>query len=166
MKTQKRASFYTVMKTPLGLVTLTSDGHALTGVYTRMEKMERQHPIRKKDENAILRKARKQLEEYFTGTRARFSLLMRPCGTPFQKKVWKALSEIPYGRTVSYKDIAERIGNPKASRAVGMANNRNPIGIIVPCHRVVGANGSLVGYAGGLNRKQWLLRHEQKPKKK
>lgn len=160
-KTAKTTS-YVVMKTPLGLVTLTSDGKAITGIYTRLEKMEKQHPHRVQSENAILRKARRQLEEYFSGHRSRFSIPLKAEGTPFQKKVWKALSEIPFGETVSYAFIAKTIGNPKASRAVGMANNKNPIGIIVPCHRVVGADGSLTGYAGGLGRKQWLLRHEKK----
>lgn len=159
---EQKISSYIVMKTPLGLVTLTSDGKAVTGVYTRLEKLERQHPNRKKYENAILKRARKQMEEYFSGKRDHFSIPLKADGTPFQKKVWKALREIPYGKTVSYADIARRIGQPKASRAVGNANNKNPIGIIVPCHRVVGANGSLTGYAGGLGRKAFLLRLEKK----
>lgn len=101
-----------------------------------------------------------QLQEYFFGKRKTFDLPLAIEGTEFQIKVWKALSEIPYGTTCSYKDIAIKIGNCKASRAVGMANNKNPIPIIVPCHRVIGASGKLVGYAGGLNIKQKLLNVE------
>ena len=120
----------------------------------------------KKSENAVeeetlaIKKAHAQLEEYFTGKRKSFDFPLNPKGTEFQKKVWNALSEIPYGKTVSYKDIATRVGNPKASRAVGMANNKNPLMIIVPCHRVVGSNGAMVGYAGGLDVKEKLLKLE------
>lgn len=106
--------------------------------------------------------AKKQLAEYFNGTRQEFDLPLAPEGTPFQRKVWSALCTIPYGETKSYKEIAVQVENPKGSRAIGMANNKNPIMIVVPCHRVIGANGSLTGYAGGLDVKQWLLAHEQK----
>lgn len=102
-----------------------------------------------------------QLTEYFSGKRKEFDLPLEPQGTEFRKKVWAALTEIPYGETRSYKDIAERIGNPKACRAVGGANNKNPISIIIPCHRVVGADGSLVGYGGGLDKKTMLLELER-----
>ncbi|MCK9159916.1 MAG: methylated-DNA--[protein]-cysteine S-methyltransferase [Bacteroidaceae bacterium] len=105
-----------------------------------------------------------ELEEYFKGERKVFDLPLNLIGTDFQKKVWSALCEIPYGETCSYKDIAVAVGKPNASRAVGMANHRNPIVIIVPCHRVVGANGSLVGYGGGLDRKKWLLDLEKNHK--
>ena len=104
----------------------------------------------------------KEFEEYFKGKRRTFDVPIDPDGTPFQKSVWKALLAIPYGETRSYKDIAEAIGNPKAARAVGMANNRNPIPIIIPCHRVIGADGSLVGYGGGLGIKKFLLTLEKK----
>lgn len=107
-----------------------------------------------------LAEAVNQLKEYFNGKRQSFSLPLAPEGTEFQKQVWKELCNIPYGETISYKTLATRAGNVNASRAVGMANNRNPIGIIIPCHRVIGANGSLTGYAGGLDRKEWLLNHE------
>ncbi len=103
----------------------------------------------------------KQIEEYLQGTRERFDFKFRLEGTEFQKKVWQALLEIPYGETRSYKQIAETIGNLRASRAVGMANNKNPILLVVPCHRVIGADGSLTGYAGGLAMKQYLLRLER-----
>lgn len=103
-----------------------------------------------------------QLSEYFAGKRKSFDLPLEALGTEFRKKVWAALTEIPYGETRSYKDIAESIGNPKACRAVGGANNKNPISIIIPCHRVIGAGGSLVGYGGGLDNKTLLLDLERK----
>ena len=103
-----------------------------------------------------------QLEEYFSGARCAFSVPIRMNGTPFQMRVWKALTEIGYGETATYGDSARLIGNPKACRAVGMANNRNPLPIIVPCHRIIGKDGSLTGYAGGLNVKEWLLNLEKR----
>lgn len=106
----------------------------------------------------------RQLDEYFAGTRTAFTFPYRLHGTPFQEKVWQALRQIPYGETRSYKDIAEAIGHPKAFRAVGMTNNANPIFIAIPCHRVIGANGSLVGYGGGLEMKKALLELEKKVK--
>jgi methylated-DNA-[protein]-cysteine S-methyltransferase len=105
----------------------------------------------------VLRQAVEELREYFAGERREFTLPLAPAGTPFQQQVWAALREIPYGATCSYGRIAGRIGRPKACRAVGMANNRNPIAIVVPCHRVVGASGALVGYAAGLEVKEKLL---------
>ena len=103
------------------------------------------------------KEAQQQLAEYFNGQRKVFELDLDPQGTDFQKKVWKQLIKIPYGQTVSYGELARRIGNPKASRAVGMANGRNPISIIIPCHRVIGSNGSLTGFGGGIEVKQYLL---------
>lgn len=103
---------------------------------------------------------RRELEEYFAGVRKTFDLPLAPAGTPFQLAVWRALCCIPYGQTRSYKDIAEAVGIPKACRAVGMANNRNPISIIIPCHRVIGADGKLVGYGGGIGIKRLLLKTE------
>lgn len=114
-----------------------------------------------KENNPVVQQTIKELEEYFAGNRKVFTVPLDLRGTEFQKKVWEALREIPYGETRSYKEIAEKIGNPKASRAVGMANHRNPIGIVVPCHRVVGANGKLTGYAGGIPMKQALLELEK-----
>jgi len=102
-----------------------------------------------------------QIDEYFKGKRKKFTIEIQLQGTDFQKKVWKQLMKIPYGETVSYKDIAVSIGNKKAVRAVGGANNKNKIAIIVPCHRVIGSDGDLVGFGGGLWRKEWLLRHEK-----
>jgi methylated-DNA-[protein]-cysteine S-methyltransferase len=104
----------------------------------------------------------RQLDEYFKGIRKRFSLKLLPRGTPFQKRVWQQLKKIPYGKTASYGDVARAIGKPHAFRAVGGANNKNPIGIIIPCHRVIGSNGKMVGYGSGIWRKEWLLEHEQK----
>lgn len=109
------------------------------------------------EETPVLNKARKQILEFFDGKRKCFDLPLNPKGTEFQKNVWNALLQIPYGEVKSYKDIACMIGNPKGCRAVGMANNRNPIPIIIPCHRVIGSNGSLVGYAYGLDIKEKLL---------
>lgn len=109
----------------------------------------------------LLLKTKKQLEEYFGGKRKIFDLPLRPMGTPFQQTVWKALQTIPYGETRTYQDIAIQIGNEKACRAVGMANNKNPIGIVIPCHRVIGKNGGLTGYAGGLDKKEYLLKVEK-----
>jgi methylated-DNA-[protein]-cysteine S-methyltransferase len=109
---------------------------------------------------AVLSKAAGQLEAYFAGDLRQFDLPLSPKGTAFQLKVWRALAEIPYAKTESYGSVAARVGNAKASRAVGMANNRNPLAIVLPCHRVIGANGALVGYGGGLGMKQWLLGHE------
>ncbi len=105
-----------------------------------------------------------QLDEYFRGSRTTFRLRLAPSGTDFQKRVWKALLEIPFGRTRSYKDIARAVGNERATRAVGGANHRNPIALIVPCHRVVGSDGRLTGYGAGLWRKEWLLAHERRPR--
>ena len=111
--------------------------------------------------HATIIKSIEQIEAYFQGKRRKFDLPLEFTGTEFQKQVWQQLQKIPYGMTASYKDIAARIGNPQASRAVGGANNRNPISIIVPCHRIIGANGDLVGYGGGIWRKEWLLNHER-----
>lgn len=108
----------------------------------------------------ILKDAYDQLDEYFKGKRKVFDLKLSPEGTEFQKRVWEELENIPFGETLSYKDIASRIGNIKAVRAVGNANGKNPISIVVPCHRVIGSSGDLTGYAGGLDRKAWLLKHE------
>ena len=113
------------------------------------------------EETPLIKEAHKQIEEYLKGQRSLFDLPLAPSGTEFQKRVWNALKNIPYGKTVSYKDIAIEAGNEKASRAVGMANNKNPISIIIPCHRVIGKNGKLVGYGGGIEIKEYLLRLEK-----
>ena len=105
--------------------------------------------------------ARRQLEEYFAGRRRQFDLELTPDGTPFQQRVWKELCRIPFGTTISYRELATRVGQPNAMRAVGLANGRNPLAIVVPCHRVIGADGSLTGYGGGLDRKRYLLALER-----
>lgn len=117
------------------------------------------------EETPLIKNAALQIEEYLMGLRNTFDLPLDPKGTPFQKSVWNALLKIPYGETQSYKDIAIAINNPKGSRAIGMANNKNPIMIVIPCHRVIGSNGSLVGYGGGLSIKEYLLNIEAKNKK-
>lgn len=140
-------SFY---ETPMGRIGIADDGRAVTRVFFSRQKDEGV-------ESALARKTYHQLMEYFEGNRRDFTIPLDPRGTVFQRRVWKALSEIPYGETRSYKQIAEQIGHPKAYRAVGMANNRNPIAILIPCHRVIGSNGTLVGYAGGVSVKERLL---------
>lgn len=117
--------------------------------------------LKTKKETPLLLSAKTQLEEYFAGKRQEFFLPLAPAGTPFQTKVWNALVEIPYGSTATYKDIAQRVDSPKGFRAVGGANNKNPIAIIIPCHRVVGADGSMVGYASGMEHKVFLLELEK-----
>lgn len=112
------------------------------------------------ESSPILDECMKQLGEYFENKRTEFELPLNPAGTEFQKSVWKELQNIPFGKTISYMDLAKRLGDPKVIRAAGTANGKNPIAIIIPCHRVIGADGSLTGYAGGLKRKQWLLEHE------
>lgn len=114
------------------------------------------------EDPAALELAAEQLAQYFAGERRDFELTLAPLGTPFQRDVWQALSAIPYGQTRSYGEIAGAVGRPRAARAVGSANNKNPLAVIVPCHRVVGAGGAMVGYAGGLDRKTWLIEHERR----
>jgi len=144
-------------ETEIGKLGIVENGTAITHIYFGGVIPEDINIV----ETLLLKKANKELQEYFTGERKTFSLPLEPQGTEFQQKVWKALQEIPYGKTCSYKNIAENIGNIKASRAVGMANNKNPIPILIPCHRVIGANGKLVGYAGGLELKEKLLETEK-----
>ena len=152
---------FTYFESPIGRLLLTTDGTALTGLY--MEPSRKAQSTEGWTQDAAvapLSAALRQLTEYFGGTRREFDLPLRPQGTEFQKRVWRELTEIPYGTTWSYGQLAKRIDNPSASRAVGLANGRNPISILVPCHRVIGADGSLTGYGGGLDRKRWLLAHE------
>lgn len=146
-------------ESPVGVLTLVSNGAAL--VRLEFEDTRYPAPIPKAGEDAIIKSARKQLDSYFAGRLRAFDLPLAPEGTAFQQKCWAALLRIPYGATRSYGEQAAAVGNPKASRAVGLANGRNPIAIIVPCHRVIGANGALTGYGGGMARKQQLLELEQ-----
>lgn len=152
-------SYYGTMPSPVGELMLITDGSALTGLYMQNDKhaARREKAIR---DDVKLRDAIEQLQAYFEGRLRDFDLPFAATGTPFQQRVWTALCDIPYGETISYGELARRIGQPTASRAVGLANGQNPISIIVPCHRVIGANGTLTGYGGGLERKRWLLAHE------
>jgi methylated-DNA-[protein]-cysteine S-methyltransferase len=156
-------TFFTIIPSPLGPLTLVSRGPrdsrdgGLAHVF-----MENQTHAPKRDatwleDPARFDEPRAQLEEYFAGTRTRFELVLAPEGTPFQQRVWAALAAIPFGETLSYGELARRLGLAGGARAVGHANARNPHAIVVPCHRVLGADGSLTGYAGGASRKRWLL---------
>ncbi len=153
---------FTYLESPIGPLRLCCDGVDLTGLYMDTPGLPpRDGGDWTEDANAApLTHAVRQLREYFAGTRREFDLPLRLEGTAFQQCVWRSLREIRYGETWSYGQLAKHIGNPNASRAVGLANGRNPISILVPCHRVIGADGSLTGYGGGLERKRWLLAHE------
>jgi O-6-methylguanine DNA methyltransferase len=151
-------NYLTYLDSPLGRLTLYSDGEALTGLY--MESREPPLDALPGGHIGVLKSAALQLKEYFAQSRQEFDLAVTLHGTPFQCRVWEQLKTIPYGETASYGQLAARIGQPTASRAVGLANGRNPVSILIPCHRVIGADGSLTGYGGGLKRKQWLLEHE------
>lgn len=150
---------YDNLDSPIGPLRLVSDGEHLCGLYMGEENAN-QTGRQQRHDPALLCEAVRQLKAYFAGDLHQFDLPLAAAGTAFQKRVWRALCDIPYGETISYGELARRIGNPKASRAVGLANGRNPISIVVPCHRVIGANGALTGYGGGLPRKRWLLQHE------
>ena len=144
--------------TGIGRIGIAENDSAITDLFFEKEKAPGNCVIL---ETPLIKRAVTQLYEYIDGKRRTFDLPLAPKGTAFQQKVWEALLTIPYGHTLSYKQIAERIGNPKACRAVGMANNKNPISIIIPCHRVIGSDGSLVGYGGGLDMKVLLLNIEK-----
>lgn len=155
---------YTWMDSRIGALLLTSDGRSLTGIYLDGQKyFPHQHEDwQESGELDVLNQTKTQLTEYFAHQRQSFNLPLNPQGTDFQKQVWHCLQQIPYGKTIAYGELASRLGKPPgASRAVGAANGRNPIAIVVPCHRVIATSGKLTGYAGGLDRKQWLLHHEQ-----
>ena len=153
-------TYYTFIESPVGPIMLMSDGTALTGLFMNQHRHGPDGPGEEWKEEIVpvLTEAKKQLTEYFAGERQAFDLPVTATeGTPFQRRVWDELSRIGYGETISYGELAKRIGDPKAVRAVGLANGRNPISIIVPCHRVIGANGKLTGYGGGLDRKATLI---------
>jgi methylated-DNA-[protein]-cysteine S-methyltransferase len=152
--------YFTEFPSPLGTLVLESNGAALKGLHLDPPKGYARGGERGKRDDDILRRAREQLRAYFGGELLEFDIPLAAEGTDFQRRVWTALRRIPFGRTASYADVAVTIGQPTATRAVGAANGRNPIAIIVPCHRVIGANGTLTGYGGGLDRKKWLLDHE------
>lgn len=153
--------FYTYHESPIGRLILSGgSGGALSGLWILGEKHAPEIDSSWQQNDGLFTEARRQLDEYFAGTRVEFDLPLAPEGTAFQQQVWDGLRRIPHGRTKTYGQLAAEIGNPKAMRAVGLANGRNPISIIVPCHRVIGANGTLTGYGGGLKAKAWLLEHE------
>ena len=150
-------SVYYIYDSEFGKIIIESDGNAVTGVKTE----ETAKPSGKNAADALTDKTASQLDEYFSGKRKYFDVRLDLNGTAFQNSVWKALCKIPYGETRSYKQIARSVGNQNACRAVGLANNKNPIWILVPCHRVIGSNGTLTGYGGGLAMKQRLLELEK-----
>lgn len=147
---------YAFYELPLGTYMIGDED----GFLVRLEKVKAR--IKAHEPTSLTEETAGQLREYFDGKRTEFDLPCKPHGTEFQQRVWKALCDIPYGQTRTYKDIAIAVGNPKACRAVGMANHNNPIGIVIPCHRVIGTNGKLTGYAGGLDIKEALLNLERK----
>lgn len=151
----KNTFFY---DTDIGKIWITESDMSITGVYFHKQIEMKDYEIK---ETVLLKDAGNQLQEYFVGKRKKFVLPFKPTGTEFQKKVWRALQTIPYSETRSYGEVAKMIENPKAVRAIGMANNRNPISIFIPCHRVIGADGKLVGYGGGLDIKKYLLNLER-----
>lgn len=154
---------YTVVDSPVGPLTLVA---ADSGELARLHMVKQRHRPPEETfglrDDSILPEVGQQLKEYFAGERTTFDVPLRLSGTPFQQRVWQALLEIPYGEVTTYGQLAASLGMvPGASRAVGLANGKNPVGIIVPCHRVIGSTGGLTGYGGGLDRKQWLLDHER-----
>lgn len=148
-----------IVSSPVGDLVLLASEQGLSGLYFG-HRIDRKNLSQGNSSHPVLKAAAAQLKEYFAGRRERFELALDPAGTEFQRGVWRQLRRIPHGETASYRDIAERLGNPGAVRAVGMANGANPISIIVPCHRVIGADGSLTGFGGGLDIKRKLLEHE------
>ncbi len=149
---------YAHLESPVGQLLLTAAGDTLTGLYLPREERA---PDPAWDEGGLfLDEVQRQLRAYFAGERQTFDLPLDPVGTAWQRRVWVELARIPYGETISYAELARRAENPSAVRAAGAANGRNPISIVIPCHRVIGANGTLTGYSGGLEAKRWLLTHE------
>lgn len=157
-----QTTHYAATDSPIGELLLLGDGEALHSLLMNGDGAFDARKSGLTRDQAAYAGAITQLAEYFAGERSAFELELQPSGTDFQRAVWMALREIPYGETRSYGQIAAAVGRPKAARAVGSANNKNPIAVIVPCHRVIGSGGALVGYAGGLERKTWLLDHEAK----
>lgn len=159
--TDSRSLSYTSIDSPIGELLLLGDGDALHGLYMQDGRKPARIAPQWKRSAAPFADVRVQLREFFAGERVVFDTPLAMHGTPFELQVWRALVDIPYGETVSYGEIATRVGQPSAARAVGLANGRNPIAVIVPCHRVIGADGTLTGYGGGLERKRLLLELEQ-----
>lgn len=155
-------TFYKTMNSPVGVLKLVANDHGLAAVLWENDRPGRVclGALERDDNHPLLQDTERQLQDYFAGRRRAFSLPLAFAGTPFQKKVWTALTTIPSGETRTYAQIAQQIGRPYAVRAVGAANGRNPISIVAPCHRVIGSDGSLTGYAGGLEAKAFLLKLE------
>ena len=151
-----------LIDSPLGPIRITADDFAINEVHFLEEAELSSMQMEQDPTHPLLRKCQKELSAFFDGSLTEFTVPVRQDGTEFQQNVWDELLKIPYGKTISYLDLSKRIGDVKAIRAVGTSNGKNKIAIIVPCHRVIGKNGSLTGYAGGLGRKQWLLEHEMK----
>lgn len=160
MRTGEHMQYYSELSTPVGPVTIISNGTAITRVTMRPAAAVVARDGQWLEDDARIAAAREQLTAYFSGELRQFSLPLAAEGSPFQKEVWAALEQIPFGETRSYGELAAALGHPGSARAVGAANRTNPIGIVVPCHRVIGADGSLTGYAGGIERKRFLLDHE------
>jgi len=154
-------TWMTVVDSPIGPLTLTARDGRINGLHMQDATHRPTDWSDWKRDDAQFREAVRQVEAYFDGDLKRFDLPLLMEGTEFQRSVWSGLQTIPYGRTMSYGEMAAQVGKPKACRAVGLANGRNPVAVIVPCHRVIGANGTLTGFGGGLDRKEWLLKHEQ-----
>ena len=154
--------YYTEMQSPVGDLTIVSDNENLCAIYWKGQEPDKKKfpQLEKNDGDRILKKTVKQLTRYFTGRRVEFDMPLRLEGTDFQKQVWSLLPSVKYGQTASYGDIAKMINRPRAVRAVGSAISKNPISIIIPCHRVIGSNGQLTGFAGGLDTKEYLLNLE------
>jgi methylated-DNA-[protein]-cysteine S-methyltransferase len=161
-KQKQTTYFYKTMKSPLGVLKLIASERGLAAILWENDdpKRVRLGPLVEDKNHPVLLKTERQLNDYFAGKLKKFSLKFDFAGTEFQKEVWQALAQIPFGETRSYGEIAREIGRPKAVRAVGTANGKNPISIIVPCHRVIGSNGKLTGFAGGLKAKAFLLKTE------
>jgi len=151
--------YYDRYESPLGRILLVATGSALCGVYFNRQKHfpEKSKTWQRAPDHAPLKQAKREIAEYFSGRRKRFEVALAPEGTDFQRTVWKAIAKVAFGDTITYAELARRAGRPGSARAAGAATGRNPIGIIVPCHRIVGSNGALTGYAGGLSRKRALL---------
>jgi len=152
--------FFAEWRSPLGTLVLESDGEALTRIRLPAEEYANDPAVTRVRRPALFREAAAQLKDYFAGERDTFDLPLNPGGTPFQRLVWRELARIPRGETITYTELAERVGRPGSHRAVGAANGRNPLPIVVPCHRVIGKGGALTGYAGGLDVKRKLLELE------
>jgi len=152
---------YDQFESPHGTMLIAATDKGLAGVYFKGQKhFPKRREWRRDSRHPVLKQAKRELTEYFAGKRSRFKVALDPQGTDFQRSVWRAISRVAFGRTITYGELARRAGHPGSPRAAGAATGRNPIGIIVPCHRIVGANGSLTGYAGGLARKRALLELE------